>query len=515
MLSATRGSWILGAALTLLASCTAPTPSHGPISRRPNIVLFVVDDLGWQDIRVPLAEQPTAFNARYRTPNVERLAREGLVFTQAYSAAPVCTPTRAAIHTGIAPARSHITYWTLRKDTDMSANWPGLVPPAWDLNGVQPQDTTLAALLSAAGYRTIHVGKWHLGAVGTPGSDPRALGFDVNIAGHGAGAPASFYGTQNFAAPARKDDPVWNVPGLERWHGQDIYLDEALAIEAVEQVDAALVSGQPFFLNFAPYAVHAPIQPNPRHVGNYAHLDAREAAYASMVETMDAALGAVLDELDRRGIADETLVVFTSDNGGLSAHARGGEPHTHNAPLRSGKGSAYEGGTRVPLVVRGPGVVREGRSAAQVVSTDLFPTLLAAAQVELPHDGVTRDGLDLAPHLRGEAPELERVLVWHQPHFWGARGPGIWPYSAVRVGDWKLIYRHHDRGVELYDLAHDLGESVDFATSDRRRVEELSGILGEALRSMGAQMSLDAATGEPIPWPDAVDQLGAFRYFEF
>jgi len=507
-----RSSLFLGAALPLLASCAAlaPTPP-----RRPNIVLFLVDDLGWQDISVPLAEQPTEFNARYRTPNVERLAREGLVFTQAYAAAPVCTPTRAAIHTGIAPARSHITYWTLRKDSDTSASWPGLVPPAWNVNGVQPEDTTLAELLSGAGYRTIHVGKAHLGALGTPGSDPRTLGFDVNVGGHGAGAPASFYGTENFAAAARKGDPVWNVPGLERWHGREIYLDEALAIEAVEQVDAALASGQPFFLNFAPYSVHTPIQPNPRYVGHYAHLDAREAAYASMVETMDAALGAVLDELDWRGIADETLVVFTSDNGGLSAHSRGGEPQTHNAPLRSGKGSAYEGGTRVPLVVRGPGIAAARRSAQPVISTDLFRTLLAAAQVELPHDGVARDGLDLAPLLRGEAPELERVLVWHQPHFWGSPGPGIWPYSAVRVGDWKLIYRHAQRNFELYDVANDPGESLDFATSDGERLAEWARILGEELRSMGAQMPLDAATGRPIPWPDEVDTRGALRFFEF
>lgn len=508
----TRASTTACAGLALLAGCATLAPAP---ERAPNIVLFLVDDLGWQDISVPLAAQPTEFNARYRTPNVERLAREGLVFTQAYAAAPVCTPTRAAIHTGIAPARSHITYWTLHRDRDTSATWSGLRPPAWDVNGVQPEDTTLAELLQAHGYRTIHVGKAHFGALDTPGSDPRTLGFDVNVGGHGAGAPASFYGRENFAAAARKGDPVWNVPGLERWHGQDLYLDEALAIEAVEQVDAALASGQPFFLNFSPYSVHTPIQPNPRHVANYAHLDPREAAYASMVETMDAALGAVLDELDRRGIADETLVVFTSDNGGLSAHSRGGEAHSHNAPLRSGKGSAYEGGTRVPLVVRGPGVVAARRSDAQVISTDLFPTLLAAAHVELPRDGVLRDGVDLSPILGGGALDAERALVWHQPHFWGAQGPGIWPYSAVRVGDWKLIYRHAGSSFELYNLAGDEGESLNFATSDRARVSELARILSEQLRSMGAQMSLDATTGEPIPWPDAVDPYQAFRYFDF
>jgi arylsulfatase A-like enzyme len=223
-----------------------------------------------------------------------------------------------------------------------------------------------------------------------------------------------------------------------------------------------------------------------------------------MVETMDAALGAVLDELERRGVADETLVIFTSDNGGLSAHARGGTPHTHNAPLRSGKGSAYEGGTRVPLVIRWPGVVRPGASDAQVISTDLFPTMLSAAGLAQPSDGVVRDGVDLTPLLRGEASAPRRALVWHQPHYWGTPGPGIWPYSAVRLGDWKLIYRHADRGFELYDLAHDLGEEHDLAASEPERVRQLASVLGSELRRTRAQMSLGAASGLRVPWPDDV-----------
>lgn len=499
----------------LLAACGAvPTAPPAP-QRPPNIVLFVVDDLGWQDISVPLWRERTPFNDRYRTPNLERLAREGLSFTQAYASAPVCTPTRTAIHTGIAPARSHITYWTLRKDSDTSAKFPGLLPPKWDVNGLQPEDTTLSELLQQAGYRTLHVGKAHFGAVGTPGADPRKLGFDVNIAGHGAGGPGSFLGTENFSAAARKGDHVWDVPGLERWHGRQVFLEEALAAEAVEQLDAAVAAGTPFFLNFAPYSVHAPITANLRYAANYAHLDPREAAYATMVETCDAALGTLLARLEAHGIADETLVIFTSDNGGLSAHGRGGEPHTHNAPLRSGKGSCYEGGIRVPLVVRGPGVARGKRSDAQVISADLFPTLLAAAGVELPHDGVERDGLDLTGLLRDGSLEADRVLVWHQPHFWGVNGPGIWPFSALRVGDWKLIYRHADHEFEFYDLAHDPGETIDLSSSATPVVHELATMLGEKLRAMGAQMSLDGTTGLPVPWPDEVEQIKQFRILQF
>lgn len=487
-------------ALALAACVSAPRPER---VAPPNIVLMVVDDLGWQDLSVALAPEPTEFNRRYRTPNVERLAREGMRFSQAYAAAPVCTPTRSALLTGIAPARSHITYWTLHAGRDTSAAFPGLLAPKWNVDGVQPGVETLPGRLRDAGYRTIHVGKAHFGAVGTSGADPLSLGFDVNVAGHGAGGPGSYYGRENFSAAGRGGDRVWDVPGLERWHGQDLYLTEVLASCAREQLESAARSGAPFFLHFAPYAVHAPIQANPRYLANYADLDAREAAYATMVESYDAALGELLGALDELDLARNTLIVFTSDNGGLSAHARGGEPHTHNAPLRSGKGSCYEGGLRVPLIVRWPGVAAPGsRSEALVSSADLHETLRVAGARELqrsPHG----DGLDLAPILRGARGDEQRALLWHQPHFWGVRGPGIWPFSALRRGRWKLIYRHADRGLELYDLETDLGESRDLSQQRPELVRELAHELGERLREMGAQMSIDAASGAPVPWPDA------------
>lgn len=484
------------------AACSAPRSAG---ERPPHIVLFVVDDLGWQDMSLALGPERTAQNERYYTPNVERLARQGVRFTQAYAAAPVCTPTRTAIHTGRAPARSHITYWTLYADRDTSAPFEGLLPPAWDRDALQPGDATLAGALRELGYRTIHVGKAHLGAVDTPGWDPLQLGFDVNVAGHGAGAPGSYYGSQNFSSAPNSRGNVWDVPGLERWHGKDVYLEEALAAEAVQAVDEALAGGKRFFLHFAPYAVHAPLQPNRRYLERYAHLDPKEAAYATMVESCDAALGVVLDQLVARGIEDETLVVFTSDNGGLSAHGRGGVAHTHNAPLRSGKGSAYEGGLRVPLVVRWPAVTpADSVCDAPVISTDLFATLLAAGggALEAPCDG-----LDLRPALEGAHVLAERPLVWHQPHFWGVRGPGIWPFSAVRVGDFKLVYRHADRGFELYDLARDLSEERDLAASRPALVAELARTLGEHLRAMGAQMSIDAVGLQPVPWPDEREPL--------
>lgn len=470
---------------------------------RPNLVLFMVDDLGWQDVSVPFHDEATAFNARYHTPNLERLAARGVTFTQAYAAAPVCTPSRTSWMTGRSPGQTRITYWTLHRDKDQSAKFPGVRAPAWNVNALQEGDVTLPRLLRAAGYATLHAGKAHFGARGTSGADPLRLGFEVNIAGHAAGGPGSYYGTENFSAKGRRGSDVWDVPGLEAYHGEEIFLTEAITRETVAALEAVVASERPFFLNFAPYAVHAPIQPNRRHLGRYEALDAREAAYATMIEGVDVALGALVETLEGLDVLDETVIVFTSDNGGLSAHARGGAPHTHNAPLRSGKGSAYEGGVRVPCVVALPGGARAGeRDATPLISHDLFPTLLGLAGVAVPEDHQSSvEGVDLGPILRGKAALAERSLHWNQPHFWGVRGPGIWPYSAVRRGPWKLIYRHADRAFELYDLSRDLGEAVDLAPYEPEQVLRLATDLGEWIERVDAQLSLDVESGEPIEGP--------------
>jgi arylsulfatase A-like enzyme len=484
-----------------LPGCRATSSSPTDLqARKPNVVVFLVDDLGWQDLSLALHSSTTPFNKRYRTPNVERLAARGMTFTQAYASAPVCTPTRTSLLTGSSPARNHITYWVLQEDQDTSAPWGGLLPPDWNVNGLQPGAVTLPALLKEAGYRTLHVGKAHMGAVETPGENPLALGFDVNIAGHGAGAPASYLGKDSFSR-----DSVWDVPGLEAWHGKDVFLTEALAAEACRAVRQCVADGVPFFLHMAPYAVHTPLMANESYLEHYADLPPREAAYASMVETVDAALGALLDELDDLGVAENTLVVFTSDNGGLSAHGRDGEPHTHNAPLRSGKGSAYEGGIRVPAVIAWPGHTRLGsRTDIPIITHDIFPTVLAAAGVPIPDNHAPRvDGRNLVPLLNGNDDLATTELLWHQPHYWGVPGPGIAPFSALRSGDWKLIHWHADGSMQLYDLALDPGETRDLSSEHPDLVAQLSVQLGKALRDVNAQRSRDATTGDPIPWPDA------------
>jgi arylsulfatase A-like enzyme len=465
-------------------------------SPQPNIVVFLVDDLGWQDTSVPFHSEVTPFNERYKTPNWQRLADNGTKYTNAYAAGPVCTPSRTSLLTGQSPARSHITYWTLYKDKDNSKKHPTLSPPMWDLDALQPGDLTLPSLLQDAGYHTMHVGKAHLGAVDSPGGDPSKLGFDVNVAGHGAGGPGSFYGTHRFMATRGKKDfdnrQIWDVPGLEKYHDQNIFLSEALAIEACIEIDNAVKTGKPFFLHFAPYAVHTPLMPNPKYIKKYEGIDKREAAYATMIESADAALGSVLDKLDELGIADNTIVIFTSDNGGLSAHARGGEKHTHNAPLRSGKGSAYEGGIRVPLIVQGldkNALVND----TNVITHDLFPTILNFAGATVPDEHII-DGVAL------DAVDPNRVIGWHQPHQWGASGPGIEPFTAIRQGKWKLIFFHDGERYELYDLEKDIGETNNVKRLQPLTFMELRNSMLNWAINREAQPSLVTDTEEPVIW---------------
>ena len=507
------------AALAALLLCVACAPARDAAERRPNIILFLVDDMGQQDVSVPMLDQASALNARFRTPNLEKLASRGVRFSNAYSAAPVCTPSRTAILTGQAPARTHITYWTLEKDTDTSSNHKNLVQPAWEVNGLQPSPDLLPELLRKAGYRTIHAGKAHWGARGTAGADPLNMGFDVNIAGHAAGAPGSFLGTDHFKDAARKqrgkleakDAPasVWDVPGLEDWHGKDVWLDDALAREASDALAAAVRDRTPFFLSFCPYGVHTPIMEDARFARDDPGLDATERAYATMVAAVDDALGQLMARCEALGVLESTVIVFTSDNGGLSAHARGAAPdgkkqHAHNAPLRSGKGSAYEGGIRVPFVAAGPGIApRATPDATPVVGTDLYPTLLAIARVQSPADPASDracDGVDISGVLAGNGSIAERALLFHQPHKWGPEGPGIEPFTAIRRGDWKLIWFHDDLGsgvprVELYDVAHDVGESSNRAAELPGKRAELEADLREAFAACGAQPSKVRATG--------------------
>jgi arylsulfatase A-like enzyme len=522
---------------TVPGSAPPASPPDRP-SLNPNIVLVLVDDWGWQDLSVPMLERRTPLNDRFRTPNLEAIAARGVRASDAYAAAPVCTPSRVAIMTGQSPARTGVTYWTLERDRDTSSRHPRLDPPAWEVNGIGPDPALLPRRLADAGYTTIHVGKAHFGARGTPGADPRSLGFAMNVAGHAAGAPGSFLASHRFKDAARKRaergeaaDPatapasVWDVPGLERWHGTDAWLDTALAEEASDAISAAIADGTPFFLNFCPYGVHTPIMEDARFARDFPGLDARERAYATMVAAVDDAIGRIVETCREKGVLDRTIFVITGDNGGLSAHSRGAAPdgstaHHHNAPLRSGKGSACDGGVRVPFIVAGPGIAhRSSPISAPIVGTDLYPTILAFAGVK-PPPGRTLDGIDLGPLLRGEVATLpERTILFHQPHAWGPTGPGIEPFSSVRRGDLKLVWFHDAIGggdrtrLELYDLRADPGESHDLAAGRPDDLASMLALLRDALATANARLSVDRASGRPVtpPSPALAEDTGTPR----
>lgn len=482
--------------------------------KRPNIVLFLVDDMGWQDTSVPFHSQPTDFNRRYRTPHMETLAKSGMKFTQAY-ACSVCSPTRVSLMTGLNAARHRVTNWTLQKNASNDRPHLRLDFPEWNVNGLSPvagiertvHAKALPEFLREAGYRNIHAGKAHFGAVGTPGSDPSNVGFDVNIAGHAAGGPGSFLGKQNFSAVWRNGDPVWDVPGLKEYHGQDVFLTEAITLEANKEVDDAVEDGQPFFLYMAHYAVHVPFAKDGRFYQKYidAGLNHTEAMYAAMVEGMDKSLGDILANVDRHGLTDNTIVLFMSDNGGLSVHGRGGKPNTHNKPLSSGKGSAHEGGVRVPMLVSWPGVTKKASVCRQpVIIEDFFPTILEMARISnVKQVGGTIDGRSFANLLKGDHDRSrdDRSLIWHYPNNWGPRGPGIGASSAIRHGDWKLIYYHDSQTYELFDLSKDLTETNNLAGSDPETRDRLARKLADYLQSVQAQMPVVKETGKEIPYP--------------
>ncbi len=480
--------------------------------QQPNIILFMVDDMGWQDTSVPFWHKKTHFNKRYHTPNMERLADEGMKFTQAYACA-VCSPTRVSLMTGMNAAHHRVTNWTLRRDTMMVKPPEELTMPLWNMNGIAvdkllnnaiytPQP--LPKVLQENGYTTIHCGKAHFAAIGTKASDPLNIGFTVNIAGHAAGAPASYYGTNNFA---RKTPSEWDVPDLEEFHGKDIFLTEALTQKAIMEVDKAVKAKQPFFLYMAHYALHTPIMGDKRFEQKYldAGLEPVEAQYASLIEGMDKSLGDLMNYLQKNNLEDNTIILFMSDNGGLSAVARGGEKHTHNYPLKSGKGSINEGGIREPMLVKWPGVTKaKTQCNTSIIIEDFYPTILEMAGLnQLDGECQPIDGKSFVPQLKAPLTgNNKRSLFWHYPNHWGPSGPGIGAYSAIRKGDWKLIYYYTDQSLELFNIANDISENNNLISSEQAVKDKLTKELSDYLRRVDAQLPVINATGKIAPLPD-------------
>jgi arylsulfatase A-like enzyme len=442
-----------------IALCAAP---------QPNIVVIMADDLGWRDLHCYGNEQ-------IDTPFLDQLAAEGMRFTDAYAAAPVCSPTRAAMMTGLAPAR-------LRLTNHAPGNPDGFALPGSDLQ--EPETvrhlalsyTTIAERLSAAGYATGHVGKWHLSYVNPRGSEqldqrelyPEKQGFDVNIGGNSSGGPPSYFSP--YRNPALKDGAAGE------------YLPSRLADEAMNFVRSN--RGRPFFLNWWPYSVHYPMQAPAELIAKYRQRqEVKDPVYAAMIEGMDAAIGRFLKQLDEAGLRANTLILFKSDNGGYSGD---------NRPLRGFKGTLYEGGLRVPWIVRWPGRVPAGSiCATPVISTDCYPTLLEAAGVQ-PVPGSTLDGRSLIP-LFEQKPGFDRdAIFFHYPNYAFHKKNRLG--SAMRARDFKLITYYDNGELELYRLSSDIGEEVNLSQQHPEIVRQLKDKLDAWLRQTDARLPVRKAT---------------------
>ena len=485
-------------------------------SGRPNIILFMVDDMGWQDTSLPFWTERTEYNERYETPNMERLASQGMMFTQAY-ACSISSPSRCSLITGANNARHRVTNWTLEKDIPTDETSQTVRLPDWNCNGVSMVPGTpgtfvgssFVDILKRNGYHTIHCGKAHFGAIGTPGEDPCHWGFEVNIAGHAAGGLATYLSEKNYGhTPDGKATSLMSIPGLEAYWGTGVFATEALTREAIKALDRSKQYDKPFFLYMSHYAVHIPIDRDERFYGKYIDkgLTPKEAAYASLVEGMDKSLGDLLDWLEDNGEADNTIVIFMSDNGGLATQPywRDGEPFTQNAPLNCGKGSLYEGGIREPMIVRWPGSVRPGTKCDKyLMIEDFYPSILEMAGIgggSLPD---TVDGVSFVPLLLGTGdPSRGRALIWNFPNIWGNDGPGINLNCAIRKGAWKLVYYYETGKKELFRIPDDIGEKQNLADRYPARVRRLSLELGRYLRSVGADRPSFKESGLPCPWPD-------------
>lgn len=483
---------------------------------RPNIILFLVDDMGWQDTSLPFWTEQTDYNHMFETPNMERLASQGMMFTQAY-ACSISSPSRCSLLTGANNARHRVTNWTLEKNVSTDEASPTITLPDWNVNGISMVPGTprtfvgssFVNILKQHGYHTIHCGKAHFGAIDTPGEDPHHLGFEVNIAGHAAGGLATYLSERNYGhTPDGKATSLMSIPGLEQYWGSGVFATEALTLEAIKALDKAKSYNQPFFLYMSHYAVHIPIDRDIRFYQKYIDkgLEPKDAAYASLVEGMDKSLGDLMDWLDANGEADNTIIIFMSDNGGLVTQPqwRDGEPYTQNAPLYSGKGSLYEGGIREPMIVKWPGTVQAGSKCDKyLIIEDFYPSILEMAGIRDCKSDATVDGVSFVPLLLGTGdPSRNRALIWNFPNIWGNNGPGINLNCAIRKGDWKLVYYYETGEKELFNVAEDIGEKHNLASEHPAKVKRLSSELGRYLRSVGADRPSFKISGLPCPWPD-------------
>lgn len=484
-----RRGFLQQAGLGMAALAASRSAAAAPGAPRPNFVFILADDLGWTDLG--------CFGSSfYETPHIDRLAAGGMRFTNAYAACPVCSPTRASIVTGKYPARMATTDWFGAPQPDRIAHHrtkdKPLLPAAYN-EQVALEEVTIAEALGEAGYKTFFGGKWHMGG---EGFFPEDQGFEINKGGFHRGSPPGGYFAP-YKNPKLEDGP------------EGEFLPDRLAKETVNFIEAN--QEQPFLAYLSFYSVHTPLQTTKALEEKYAkkaagvtgdrwgeegerklRLMQDHAVYGGMVEAMDSAVGEVLGALDRLGLSDNTVVIFMSDNGGLSTSE--GHP-TSNLPLRAGKGWLYEGGIREPMMIKWPGVTEAGSVCDDAVtSTDFYPTMLEMAGLPL-RSAQHVDGVSLTPLLRQSGSLPDRPLFWHYPHYGNQGGS---PGAAVRRGDWKLIEFFEDGRMELYDLRNDLAERNDLAAEHQEKLRELSTLLHVWQTNIGARFPTpNPATAQP------------------
>lgn len=548
--------------LFALAPMTAAalTAAASAAEKRPNIIFFLVDDYGWLDSEVAYGEEVYPNNHRVQTPNMKRLSEKGVIMTNAY-ACPISTPTRTSLMSGMHAAHEKINMFTapeINTPTDFTGGTRGFFTdaskkenddvfarPEWNYNGISPEPgvphtqymTPMVKQLRDNGYYTIHIGKGHWASMGTPGVSPYNMGFLVNVAGNMAGMPRSYYSEDNFGNQPDK----WTysaINDLEEYYGTGIDLTQAITDKALKAMDYPIEKGDPFYLYMAHFGVHTPIHSEPKYIQKYldAGQEEKTAMYSSMVESVDESLGKIMDYLDKKGVADNTIIIFYSDNGGHSLNtAKNSVPHTFNAPLREGKGSVYEGGVRVPMMVYWPGKTAAGmRINTPVMPQDFYPSICEMAGVENPKTVQELDGQSFVKlvtagsqftkeavakgkiknqkeanafvvpqNISGLDPE--RAVISHMPHQWRIEDQDDVDFlTAVRKGDWKLVYRMHDGKLELYNLKKDISEKNDVAAKHPDIVKTLAKELGDQLRAWGAPMPVVKATGKLVPMPDEI-----------
>ena len=449
--------------MAMLSVTAALGCQAGPQKSTPNIVLIVVDDLGWKDLGC-------YGSTYYETPNIDRLAASGVRFTNAYSACPVCSPTRAALLTGKSPAKvgftGHITAIGRHRYPEN-----GRIIPPQDRMYVPLEEVTIAEALKPAGYKTISIGKWHAG--NEEKYYPDRQGFDRNIAGYMHGSPPAYF------YPYKDPGKDWNpeIPTLEGGREGE-YLTDRLTDEAIEFIEESKPG--PFFLYLPYYAVHTPLQAPHELIQKYREKTDRtdspqgDPVYGAMVERMDFNVGRIMASLEGAGLQENTLFILVSDNGGLSSV-------TSNQPLREGKGYLYEGGIRVPLIISRPGHIKAGVEChAPTISHDLYPTITDFVGGSEPGEGI--EGQSLAAVLKDQGEIEHRELYWYYPHY---SPQAQQPSAAVRDGDYKLIHFYDPVKSELYDLAADPGEQDDLAEKMPEKSDEMLQKLEQWLERTG------------------------------